>query len=100
MKDLKCGMSACVRNKAYSCVAKTIRVSGRTDCKTYTPSEEKRRSLMEAGEDFATRNYSVDTEVKCDAKCVFNRDRVCYANGITVMSGKSADALCFTFIKD
>ena len=100
MKDLKCGLRECVHNRAYCCVAKQIKVNQKTDCITYQPSEEKRRADFEAGEDFAVRDYSVDTFVKCDADCVFNKSKVCYANGITVMGDKASDALCVTFIKD
>lgn len=100
MKDLKCGLRECVHNRAYSCRAKQIKVSQKTDCLTYTPSEEKRRASFEAGEDFAVRDYSVDTRVGCDAACVFNKDKVCFANGITVIGDKSADALCLTYIRD
>ena len=100
MKDLKCGLRACVHNRAYCCAAKKIAVDESADCTTYEPDETKRRSLFEAGEDFVPRDYSVDTFVKCDAKCVFNKDRLCYANGITVMNDKQGDAMCLTYIRD
>ena len=99
MKDLKCGLKNCIHNRAYCCAAKKISVDESADCTTYQADEAKRRSLFEAGDDFVTRDYSVDTFVKCEAKCVFNKDRHCYANGITVMNDKADDAMCLTFIK-
>jgi hypothetical protein len=31
---------------------------------------------------------------------LFNRQKQCMANGITVMSDKASDALCLTYIRD
>ena len=100
MKDLKCGMKDCHYNKGYCCCAKEINVSESTDCKTYDPDPTKNRSLFEAGEDFVRSDYSVDTKVACGAKCIFNREGTCIANGITVMGQGESDAACLTFIKD
>ena len=99
MKDLKCGLKACVHNHGYCCVAKQIKVDAQTDCMTYEADEAKRNSLFEAGEDFVPRDYSVDTFVKCEAECLFNKDKRCYANGITVMTHKAGDAMCLTYIQ-
>lgn len=99
MKDLKCGLKNCRYNQGYCCCSKEIKVSGNTDCTTYTPDEDKRKSLFEAGDEFIKSNYTVDTKVACNADCVFNKDGKCVANGITVMSEGSSDATCLTFIK-
>lgn len=99
MKDLKCGMKNCHYNKGYCCCAKQIDVGDNTDCLTYEPDENK-ASLFEAGQDFVKADYSVDTKVLCGAKCIFNRDGGCIANGITVMGQGDSDAACLTFIKD
>ncbi len=100
MKDLKCGLKDCKYNKGYSCCAKNINVSSYTDCLTYSPDAKKRASAFEAAEDFAPANYTVDTNITCNAKCVFNKDTRCTANGITVMSQESGEAACLTYIKD
>ncbi|MDR3022230.1 MAG: DUF1540 domain-containing protein [Clostridiales bacterium] len=100
MKDLKCGLRDCRYNKGYCCVAKKIGVDQFTDCVTYTPSEEKRKSLFEAAEDFVPANYSVDTAIDCTAHCLFNKNNKCIANGITVMSVEEGKAMCMSFIKE
>ena len=99
MKDIKCGRKECKFNKGYCCCAKNIDVSAETDCLTYTPDERKRDSLFEAAADFVPANYSVDTDVHCNAKCLYNKDCKCVAGGITVM-GQSGDVLCLTYIKN
>ncbi|MCL1944592.1 MAG: DUF1540 domain-containing protein [Firmicutes bacterium] len=101
MKDLKCGLRDCKYNKGYSCVAKKIGVDQHTDCTSYAPSEQKRKAIFESAEDFAPANYSVDTSIDCTAKCLFNKDNKCIANGITIMMGEEDNkAMCMSFIKD
>lgn len=97
MKDLKCGLTDCKHNKGYCCCAKIIDVDSRADCLTYTPLLSK--SNMEAGRDLVKANYNVDTKVGCTADCIFNKNRECKANGITVMSEENTPAACLTFIK-
>ncbi len=99
MKDLKCGLRECVYNRAYSCTAKQILVEKSTDCATFRRDETKRSKAFEAAEDFAARDFSVDTHVKCGADCMFNKDKVCHANGITVMGDHKKDAMCLTYIQ-
>ncbi|MCL2675641.1 MAG: DUF1540 domain-containing protein [Firmicutes bacterium] len=96
MKDLKCGQKNCSFNSGYCCCAKHISVGGDTDCKSYTYNPA---SLFEAGSDFASADFSVDTKVECAADCLFMRDRKCIANGITVHADHGSKASCLTFIK-
>lgn len=99
MKDLKCGQKHCKFNKGYSCCAKEISVGRDTDCTSYT-FDPKNASLFEAGSDFVKVNYSVDTKVNCTAPCLFQREKKCIANGITVMNAQHSKASCLTFVKD
>lgn len=100
MKDLKCGLKECVHNKGYCCCSKNIEVNCYTDCLTFTPDESKRATNFEAASDFVPANYSIDTFVSCNAKCVFNKDSRCISNGITVMGQGTNEAICLTYIKD
>ncbi len=99
MKDLKCGLRACKFNRGYCCCSKEISVSKGTDCETFSPDEQKRRSSFESANDFAKADYSVDTAVSCDAECLFNKQGKCVANGITVSDDGLKEASCLTFIK-
>ena len=101
MKDLKCGLKDCTYNQGYCCQAKSIEVDMFTDCLTYTPDQNKRRNLTEAGKDISKPvRYDTDTAVTCHANCLFNRGSQCIANGITVMGQGEGQANCLTFIKD
>lgn len=99
MKDLKCGLKGCKFNKGYCCLSKEIKVDDGTQCTTYSPDENKRRSSFEAGNDFIKADYSVDTKVACSADCVFNKSGTCVAVGITVMSEQDMPAACLTFCR-
>jgi len=98
MKDLKCALSECEYNQAYCCCAKSIDVSSDTGCNTFVQST-KRKNLFEMGDDFAKRNYEVDTNVKCKANCIFNKEDICNANGITVLGDLTHEAVCATFMQ-
>jgi hypothetical protein len=99
MKDLKCGLRDCSFNKGYCCVSKKIGINKDTDCVSYAPSEAKRKSLFESGEDFAPANYSVDTTIECTADCLFNKANKCISNGITIMNNEDGSATCMSFVK-
>jgi len=99
MKDLKCGLAECEYNKAYCCLAKKISVSNDAGCQTYKENPSKKNLAFEVAEDFARRNYDVDTQVVCRADCIFNREDICQANGITVLGDLAHEAVCATFMK-
>ncbi|MCL2861435.1 MAG: DUF1540 domain-containing protein [Firmicutes bacterium] len=99
MKDLKCGKKECRFNKGYCCTAKDISITNDTYCSSYDPVEEKRKSLFEVAHEFAKANYTVDTHVKCTADCIFEHEKCCTANGITVMSEDERTPQCLTYVK-
>jgi hypothetical protein len=99
MKDLKCALRDCRFNQAYGCMADEINVTQSAVCSSYVPSDGKKSDkLFEFGADAAKPNYSVDTCVKCDANCLFQKNTRCVAVGITVL-GENDLADCATFIK-
>ena len=100
MKDLKCGLRLCKYNKGYSCVANAIEIANNTDCLTYEKSDKKNKDMFENASEFVPANYNVDTEVSCGADCLFNKDKKCMANGITIMNSEGiGDANCLTYVK-
>lgn len=100
MKDLKCGLKACVYNKGYSCTSKQISVSSNHDCNSFAPDENKRKMQFESASDFVAVNYTVDTKVSCSAHCIFNKQGECHSNGITVTAKQPNDACCLTYIEE
>ena len=100
MKDLKCSKSTCRFNDAYCCCAKQITIGDATDCSSFTQREHNPKNTFEMAEDFEKRNYTVDTTVNCEAQeCLFNEDKKCVSNGITVLSEVGHEAVCATYIE-
>ncbi|MCX4312683.1 MAG: DUF1540 domain-containing protein [Clostridia bacterium] len=99
MYDLKCGQKNCKYNHGYCCCARNVSVSSGTACTTYEPADNELNLNTESAAEFSKPDFSVDTAVKCDAPCLFNRAQKCIANGITVSTDDSGCAECLTFIK-
>ncbi len=83
MFDIKCKRKGCQYNKNSNCTAKTISVTEDTQCKTYKASNEKEVGTVEKIGQPPIRN---NIEASCDAKCIFNKDHTCSANGITILT--------------
>ena len=103
--DLRCRKTNCKYNKDLTCTAKSLRVSSKLECKQYVCSDEK------SAKDFSKLIFS-DTppqiapyrhlkymNLVCNAKCLFNKNGHCLANGITVASILNKTAKCITFLK-
>lgn len=83
MFDLKCKRTRCTYNKNCNCTAKKIDVDKKTECTTYTPSNEAEVGEVEKVGQPPIRK---DIKVGCSADCIFNSDKKCTANGITVQT--------------
>lgn len=95
MFDIKCKRKGCKFNKNLNCTAKKLAVKADTECKTYKPSNEAEVGEIEkVGQPPIRKNI----EVSCDAKCLFNSDHKCSANGITVQTCENiSNPNCCTF---
>lgn len=98
MFDIKCKRKGCRFNKNLNCTAKELSVKADTECQTYEPSNEAEVGEIEKiGQPAIRKNI----EVVCDAKCLFNSDHKCAANGITVQTCENVSCPnCCTFVKN
>ena len=98
MFDLKCRRTGCEFNKNCNCTANEIEVKKNTICKTYSASkDENKRQEEKIGQPPIRK----DIEVLCKAKCIFNSNYVCTANGITVQTDSSVnEPICCTFMPE
>lgn len=94
MYDLKCKRQNCEYNKNCNCTAKKIEVKKDTSCETYEPTEKKNIEEEKINQPPLRKDIKVD----CDAKCLFNEDGICQANGITVQPNlNNATPNCVSF---
>ena len=93
MFDIKCKRQGCLFNKNCNCTAKDIEVDNKTECKTYQAGQE---SEVGAVEKIGQPPIRKDISVSCKANCLFNDNKKCLANGITVQTcdNKSCPNCC------
>ncbi len=87
-------------------MAKGILVTNTLNCSTFEknpnpePEQEQdvSKNLFETVPDIHPYRHSLKINIECKAKCLFNKDGVCVANGITV-GHEPKTAMCYTHIK-
>lgn len=105
--DLRCNKTNCKHNKCYSCGASEVHIAKNTDCRTYdkdpskTPDklQDVSRDMFETAPEIAKYRHDNKMNIKCNAKCLFNKKGICNANGITVLEN-SSKGVCGTFIEE
>lgn len=105
--DLRCNKTNCKHNKCYSCTATEVHIARNTDCRTYDRDFTKNasnlqdvsRDMFEVAPEVASYRHDNKMNVKCNAHCLFNKNGLCNANGITVLENKK-DGKCGTFIEE
>ncbi len=103
--DLKCRKLGCKYNKDFACVKKGIAVDSRTNCKSYTHDETRdtstlqdaSRDMFEVAPEVHPYRHNKRVDIDCHAKCLFNENGKCVANGITIQN-KETGAACITVI--
>ena len=104
--DLKCRKTVCKYNNKYACMAKEILVDSKTTCDTFEKDKDKTeeklqdvsKTMFESAPDIHPYRHNKDCNIKCNAKCLFNNNGKCQANGISMLEGKN-DGICGTFIE-
>lgn len=102
--DLKCRKLDCKYNKLFSCTRKGIKVVRNRDCSSYEKAEEmdsdqKQKQPQEMFSDKPTVypcRHVKNLTIACDAKCLFNREGICFSNGISIID--LGNASCGTFL--
>ena len=102
--DLRCNRTDCKYNDKYTCRAKEIHVSKETSCRTFEKDSNKDlppdipSTMFEGSIEIAPFREKSCIDIKCNAKCLFNKNCKCIANGISVLNDKDS-ASCATFIE-
>ena len=103
--DLRCRKTNCQFNHELTCTAHSIKISDKTACMDYKYQKGKENDdfskmiFTDKTPKIADYKHLKDICLKCDAKCLFNRDTHCIANGITVNPTSSDIPKCMTFMK-
>ena len=103
--DLRCRKTNCKFNQNLTCTARDVKISDKTVCMDYKYEKGKgdddfsKMIFTKETPKIADYKHLKDTCLKCDAKCLFNRDTRCIANGITVNMSANDTPKCMTFMK-
>lgn len=89
MKELRCTTANCEHNKCEHCFANTIEISEKGVCKTKSKRDGGALSQLfenyEAGSSFDFND--VQTEVTCNADCIYNNNSECTREHLLVEDG-------------
>lgn len=102
--DIRCRKTNCRYNDRLTCRAKQIDVSKKTACETFSYAENTQIDISkkifecDTPPKVAPYRHNKKIDLNCDAKCLFNKDGKCIANGITV-GDITKTAKCITFAK-
>ena len=108
--EIRCKKGDCKHNTGCSCSAKGVEISRGVECNSYVKDEIKKDIMIENGNIFQVAEELVPKNLKnvpleCRARvCLYNKQDLCHANGITVIDGEKENkniecADCATFIE-
>ena len=105
--DIKCRKTSCKFNHGYTCKAREVNIGSHTECDSFDadstkPAEDFSKKMFEAdAENYKNSRHIRDVKLSCDkCECLFNKEKCCSANGITVIDEGLGKACCSTYIKD
>ncbi len=101
--DIRCRKTNCRYNDRLTCRAKEINISEKTICKDYSYTDSSidiSKKIFESDEPPKVSPYRHNKKItlNCSAKCLFNENGKCIANGITLCDSNKT-AKCITFMK-
>ena len=102
--DLRCRKTSCEYNKDLTCVAPKIDITEKFICASF--KEDKTKKEKDFSSLIFTQNppkvadyrHIKHTCLTCKAKCLFNKNLNCIANGITVNAPNNTPK-CITYMK-
>ena len=107
--EIRCRKGDCSYNNGCSCTAKEIEVTRDACCSTYMADSVKQTLIIENGNLFEVSEELVAKNLRnvglvCRATdCLYNRGRLCHANGISIIDETpettSETAPCATYIE-
>ena len=101
--DLKCRKLTCKFNDHYTCRAKNLAINHEIKCISFDIDPDKTekdfsRCLFEEAPTYSSHREKKNLRISCGAKCLFNEQGVCVANGLTIKSVLNCP-ICMTHIK-
>lgn len=99
--NITCRKTYCKYNNNFVCMAKEIDVGKNSECKTFeksSPSPDTSKTFLKKTPTYHRYRPVKDLPITCNAKCHFNHNCQCHANGITINAIDECP-YCVTFFK-
>lgn len=101
--DLKCRKQSCKYNDCFTCRAKNISISHKLYCDSFDndPTKNIRDTsscMFEEAPNYSSHRVKKHMRVACGARCIFNEQGICIANGLTI-NPVDETPYCITYVK-
>ena len=92
--NISCRKTKCNFNNNYVCSSKNIFIQNNLNCAYYEPIKKDNlqdvsKTMFELTPEIAPYRHNKNTNILCEANCIFNKNNHCVCNGIFV-NGESA----------
>ena len=92
--NISCRKTKCKFNNNYVCNSKNIFIQKNLNCSYYEPIKKENlqdvsKTMFELAPEIAPYKHNKNTNIICEADCIFNKNNRCVSNGIFV-NGESA----------
>lgn len=103
--DIRCRRTICVHNKGHTCFSGCINIDKCAFCNTFEKREDCSaneldfsKNMFESAPEYSNFRHIKNVALTCCAtKCVFNKNKKCMANGITVVEDNKKSC-CATYL--
>lgn len=100
--DIRCRKTDCKYNELLTCNANKIIIDDNFGCKSYERVADKAKDISKQifsqTPEIADYRHNKDMCLQCKADCLFNKSKICIANGITINDVKN-EPECITYMK-
>lgn len=87
--NISCRKTKCKHNNNYVCTRKNIFIQKNLDCANYEPVKKDNlqdvsKTMFEIAPEIAPYKHNKQTNISCEANCIFNKQNKCVCNGIFI----------------
>ncbi len=100
--DIRCRKTDCKYNEGLVCKSDKTKIEPNLNCSIYKKDIAKQtdisKNIFEGDYKIAPYKHNKKLCLECDADCLFNKNKNCIANGITINDVED-NPLCITYMK-
>lgn len=100
--NIVCRKTGCVYNDNFVCRAKGIIITKECNCAKYLQKNKKEvdttQKIYKSPPDYSNYRECKCMNICCNAKCLFNHNKECESNGVTINDIENKP-LCISFLR-